>query len=128
MEINKAIEMVSSFMIACDQEVKVKPSSVEDKVASLRYNLMSEENKEYFIACLQDNKVEILDALIDMAYVLFGTISAHGMTDEFIKGFTLVHENNMTKVQSDGKVLKNPDGKILKPMGYTSVDLSNLIK
>ena len=127
MEIKEGIEMVSRFMIACDQEVKVNPSNVEDKVASLRYNLMSEENKEYFIACLQDNKVEILDALIDMAYVLFGTVSAHGMTDEFIKGFTLVHENNMTKVQSDGKVLKNPDGKILKPMGYTSVNLSSLI-
>lgn len=127
MEIKEGIEMVSRFMIACDQEVKLKPSNVDDKVSSLRYNLMSEENKEYFIACLQDNKVEILDALIDMAYVLFGTVAAHGMTDEFIKGFTLVHKNNMTKVQSDGKVLKNPDGKILKPMGYNSVNLSSLI-
>ena len=127
MEINKAIEMVSQFMIACDQEVKGRPSNVEDKVASLRYNLMSEENKEYFVACLQNNKVEILDALIDMAYVLFGTVAAHGMTEEFIKGFTLVHENNMTKVQDDGKVLKNPDGKILKPIGYTSVNLSALL-
>ena len=33
MEINKAIEMVSQFMIACDQEVKGRPSNVEDKVA-----------------------------------------------------------------------------------------------
>jgi predicted HAD superfamily Cof-like phosphohydrolase len=127
MEIKGAIEMVSRFMTACDQEVKLKPSNVDDKVSSLRYNLMSEENKEYFIACLQDNKVEILDAMIDMAYVLFGTVAAHGMTEEFIKGFTLVHENNMTKVQSDGKVLKNPDGKILKPIGYTSVNLKSLI-
>lgn len=127
MEIKEGVEMVSRFMIACDQEVKLKPSNVDDKVSSLRYNLMSEENKEYFIACLQDNKVEILDALIDMAYVLFGTVAAHGMTDEFIKGFTLVHENNMTKVQSDGKVLKNPDGKILKPTGYTPVNLKELL-
>ena len=127
MEIKEGVEMVSRFMIACDQEVKLKPSNVDDKVSSLRYNLMSEENKEYFIACLQDNKVEILDALIDMAYVLFGTVAAHGMTDEFINGFTLVHENNMTKVQSDGKVLKNPDGKILKPTGYTPVNLKELL-
>jgi predicted HAD superfamily Cof-like phosphohydrolase len=94
---------------------------------SLRYNLMSEENREYLVACLQDDKIEILDALIDMSYILFGTIASHGMTEEFIKGFTLVHENNMTKVQSDGKVLKNPEGKILKPEGYKPVDLSSLI-
>ena len=127
MEINKAIEMVSAFMIACDQEVKERPSNVEDKTASLRYNLMSEENKEYFVACLQDNKVEILDALIDMAYILFGTVASHGMKEEFIKGFKLVHENNMTKVQEDGKVMKNPDGKVLKPLGYTPVNLKGLL-
>ena len=127
MEINKAIEMVSKFMIACDQEVKNKASNVEDKTASLRYNLMSEENKEYFVACLQDNKVEILDALIDMAYILFGTVASHGMTEEFIKGFKLVHQNNMTKVCEDGKVMKSPEGKVLKPIGYTPVNLKGLL-
>ena len=127
MEIKNSIEKVSEFMEACGQEVKNRASNVEDKTASLRYNLMSEENREYFVACLQDNKVEILDALIDMAYILFGTIASHGMTDEFIKGFELVHQNNMTKVQEDGKVMKNPDGKVLKPTGYTPVNLRSLL-
>lgn len=127
MELKNAIGKVSEFMEACGQEVKTRASNVEDSTSSLRYNLMSEENREYLVACLQNNKVEILDALIDMSYILFGTIASHGMTEEFIKGFDLVHENNMTKVQSDGKVLKNPEGKILKPEGYKPVDLSLLI-
>lgn len=127
MELKNAIEKVSEFMEACGQEVKTRASNVEDSTSSLRYNLMSEENREYLVACLQNNKVEILDALIDMSYVLFGTIASHGMTEEFIKGFDLVHENNMTKVQSNGMVLKNPEGKILKPEGYKPVDLSSLI-
>jgi predicted HAD superfamily Cof-like phosphohydrolase len=127
MEIKDAIKMVSEFMVACDQEVKSGASNVEDKTSSLRYHLMSEENREYLVACLQNNKVEILDALIDMAYVLFGTVASHGMTDEFMKGFSLVHRNNMTKIQKNGKVLKNPEGKILKPDGYVSVDLSSLL-
>lgn len=127
MELKNAIEKVSEFMEACGQEVKTRASNVEDSTSSLRYNLMSEENMEYLVACLQNNKVEILDALIDMSYILFGTIASHGMTEEFIKGFTLVHRNNMTKVQSNGKVLKNPEGKILKPEGYVSVDLSSLL-
>ena len=127
MEIKDAIKMVSEFMVACDQEVKSGASNVEDKTSSLRYHLMSEENREYLVACLQNNKVEILDALIDMAYVLFGTVASHGMTDEFMKGFSLVHRNNMTKIQKNGKVLKNQEGKILKPDGYVSVDLSSLL-
>ncbi len=127
MELKNAIEKVSEFMEACGQEVKTRASNVEDSTSSLRYNLMSEENREYLVACLQNNKVEILDALIDMSYILFGTIASHGMTEEFIKGFDLVHENNMTKVQSNGMVLKNPEGKILKPEGYKPVDLSSLI-
>ena len=128
MEIEKMIEMVSQFMKASDQEVKNKPSNVDNNVSSLRYNLMSEENKEYLISCMQDDKVEILDALIDKAYVLFGTVASHGMINEFVKGFQLVHENNMTKVGSNGKVLKNPDGKILKPQGFKPVDLTSLLK
>lgn len=127
MELKNAIEKVSEFMEACGQEVKTRASNVEDSTSSLRYILMSEENREYLVACLQNNKVEILDALIDMSYILFGTIASHGMTEEFIKGFDLVHENNMTKVQSNGMVLKNPEGKILKPEGYKPVDLSSLI-
>ena len=127
MEVNKMLEMVADFMNACDQEVNDKPCNIEDSTTSLRYHLLSEENKEYMVAAIQDNKVEILDALVDMAYVLFGTINAHGMQKEFVEGFRIVHENNLTKIQENGKVIKNADGKVLKPQGYKKVDLSNLI-
>ena len=39
-----------------------------------------------------------------------------------------MHENNMTKVSTDGKVLRNPEGKILKPEGFKPVDLKQLFK
>jgi predicted HAD superfamily Cof-like phosphohydrolase len=128
MEINKMLEMVANFMKACDQEVNDKPVTQDQNTISLRYHLMSEENREYMVAGIQEDKVEILDALIDQAYVLFGTINAHGMQKEFIEGFRLVHENNMTKVQENGKVLKDASGKVLKPQGYQKVDLRQLIK
>jgi predicted HAD superfamily Cof-like phosphohydrolase len=128
MEVNKMIEMVANFMNACDQEVNEKPVTQDQNTISLRYHLMSEENREYMVAGIQEDKVEILDALIDQAYVLFGTINAHGMQKEFVEGFRLVHENNMTKVQENGKVLKDASGKVLKPQGYQKVDLRQLIK
>ena len=122
------LEMVANFMKACDQDVNDKPVVQDQNTISLRYHLMSEENREYMVAGIQEDKVEILDALIDQAYVLFGTINAHGMQKEFVEGFRIVHENNMTKVQENGKVLKDASGKVLKPQGYKKVDLSNLIK
>jgi predicted HAD superfamily Cof-like phosphohydrolase len=127
MEINKMLEMVANFMKACDQEVNDKPVAQDQSTISLRYHLMSEENREYMVAGIQEDKVEILDALIDQAYVLFGTINAHGMQKEFVEGFRLVHENNMTKVQENGKVLKDASGKVLKPQGYQKVDLRELL-
>jgi predicted HAD superfamily Cof-like phosphohydrolase len=127
MEVNKMLEMVATFMNACDQEVNEKPISQDQNTISLRYHLMSEENREYMVAGIQEDKVEILDALIDQAYVLFGTINAHGMQKEFVEGFRLVHENNMTKVQENGKVLKDASGKVLKPQGYQKVDLRELL-
>jgi predicted HAD superfamily Cof-like phosphohydrolase len=128
MEVNKMLEMVANFMNACDQDVNDNPVAQDQNTISLRYHLMSEENREYMVAGIQEDKVEILDALIDQAYVLFGTINAHGMQKEFVEGFRLVHENNMTKVQENGKVLKDASGKVLKPQGYQKVDLRQLIK
>ena len=45
----------------------------------LRFNLMDEENKEYFEAAMKDDMVEVADALGDMLYILCGTILEHGM-------------------------------------------------
>ncbi|TXI90893.1 MAG: hypothetical protein E6Q36_00570, partial [Chryseobacterium sp.] len=79
-------------------------------------------------AGLSKNKVEILDACADQLYILLGTINAHGLQDLIGPAFELVHKNNMTKVGPDGKVLRNPDGKILKPQGFVPVDLTTLFK
>ena len=38
------------------------------------------------------------------------------------------HENNLTKIGPDGKVLRNPSGKILKPSGFIPVSLDDLVK
>ena len=39
--------------------------------------------------------------------------------------FNRVHNNNMTKVV-DGKILRAPNGKILKPEGYVKADMKGL--
>ena len=120
------INKVREFQKIGLQKVNDKPTVNEFKDCSLRFELAREENMEYISACYDGNKVEILDALVDQMYVLLGTINFHGMQDIFNEAFNRVHENNMTKFPN-GKVLRNPDGKILKPEGFKAVDLKDLI-
>ena len=128
MDIRKMTQQVRSFQKASGQVVNKKPTDLEVKEVQLRYDLMREENIEYQDAGLSKNKVEILDACADQLYILLGTINAHGLQDLIGPAFELVHKNNMTKVGPDGKVLRNPDGKILKPQGFVPVDLTTLFK
>ena len=128
MDIRKMAQNVRSFQKASGQVVNKKPTNLEVKEVQLRYDLMREENIEYQDAGLSKNKVEILDACADQLYILLGTINAHGLQDLIGPAFELVHKNNMTKVGPDGKVLRNPDGKILKPDGFVPVDLTTLFK
>lgn len=108
------------------QKVNDKPTVNEFKECVLRYELAKEESLEYISACYDNNMVEILDSLVDQMYVLLGTINFHGLQDIFNEAFERVHANNLTKFPN-GKVLRNPDGKILKPEGFKAVDLSDLV-
>lgn len=127
MHIQEILEKVAVFQKATDQPIADSPSVGDDKNNMLRYQLMNEENREYLTASLQGDKVEILDAVVDMLYILAGTINQFGMQGVIEEAFNRVHENNMTKVGADGKVLRNPDGKILKPQGFMPVDLTDLV-
>lgn len=128
MYLHQILEKVAEFQIATDQTVNQNPSLLQLKEANLRYELMAEENTEYFTACVGKDKVEILDACVDMLYILAGTINSHGLQELIEPAFNLVHENNLTKVGVDGKVLRDPNGKILKPQGFQPVNLKQLFK
>lgn len=121
------INKVREFQKIGEQIINDKPTVNNFKDCSLRFELAREENMEYISACYDENKVEILDALVDQMYVLLGTINFHGMQDIFEEAFNRVHENNLTKFPN-GKVLRNPDGKIMKPLCFKKVILEDLIK
>ena len=128
MNFKEILSKVEEFQNATDQPVSKTPCIGEEKHATLRYQLMAEENKEYLVANLQENQVEILDSVIDQLYVLAGTINFHGLQDLIEPAFNLVHKNNLTKIGPDGKVLRDPDGKVKKPEGFKPVDLKQLFK
>lgn len=129
MQLQEILSKVAEFQKATDQPVSENPALTwMFNDALLRYDLMQEENKEYIVACQNRDLVEVLDACVDMLYILAGTINTHGLGNILEEAFNRVHENNLTKIGTDGKVLRNPSGKILKPSGYVPVDLSDLVK
>lgn len=117
---------VAEFQTASDQTVNTTPSFIPNQEARLRMNLAIEEATETLDGNVELNKTEILDGLVDQLYIWLGTVNAHGMQGLIPEAFNRVHSNNMTKVV-DGKVLRREDGKIIKPEGYVSVDLSDMI-
>jgi len=132
------LSQLEEFQKAFNSPCNEKPTLLRDNEFMLRHDLLKEELWEYFDACEQGNLAEILDALVDIGYILKGTVVSHGMQGVFNEAFNRVHENNMSKLV-DGKPLINevgtehydptkPIGKVLKPKGYKPVDLSDLIK
>lgn len=120
------LNKVREFQLASDQLVNNKPSIISTNESYLRYELGFEELEEYKEAVEENDKVEILDSLVDQLYIMLGSVNTHGLQDVFEEAFDRVHNNNMTKVV-DGKVIRNSAGKILKPEGYKPVNLNDLV-
>jgi predicted HAD superfamily Cof-like phosphohydrolase len=124
----KQIEAVREFHETFKQENGTEPRLIDENQFSLRYNLMAEENKEYFMACENQDLTEIADALGDKLYILCGTILKHGMQDIIEKVFDEIHASNMSKVGEDGKAIMREDGKILKGPNYFRPNLKQFIE
>lgn len=115
------LDQVREFMTESGQTIKENPTVGRN--GQVRFKLMQEENREYFEAVQYTDIVEVLDALVDMQYVLNGTILSHGLQHVFDEAYNRVHENNMTK----RPFKKNTLGKVIKPKGFKPVNLSDLV-
>jgi predicted HAD superfamily Cof-like phosphohydrolase len=111
------------FMSACDQTVGNRN---KDQYA-MYIGLIEEESKELTAALREDDRVEQLDALIDILVVTIGAI--HSMGADAEGAWKEVMRTNFAKIDHDtGKVRKREDGKVLKPIGWTPPDLAQFIK
>jgi predicted HAD superfamily Cof-like phosphohydrolase len=118
-------EKVAQFMIACDQEVVETPQIPDEFTTSLRLYLIHEEVHELVEGIRNQDIVEIADALTDILYVVYGAGHAFGIPLD--KCFDEVQRSNMTKVMPDGKVLKNAEGKVMKPDTYEEPQLEKIL-
>ena len=92
------------------------------KLEGLRWLLLKEEYSEVRDA---DGSAEMLKELADLVYVTYGYAATYGWDlDEAVRR---VHASNMSKLDSAGKPLKRPDGKVLKGANYWKPDLTDLV-
>ena len=113
----------AKFMTACDQTV--------DRGNTDQFNmylkLIEEEAEELNQAIIDKDRVEMLDALIDMLVVTIGAIHSAGFDAE--GAWKEVMQTNFNKIDKDtGKVVKREDGKVLKPDGWTPPNLLPYVK
>ena len=108
------------------QEVKQKAGFPNDKITSLRYDLIKEELEELRIAMERKDIKEVADALTDILYVTYGAGHAFGINLD--KCFEEVQKSNMSKLGKDGKPIYNEFGKVMKGPDYFKPDLSKFLK
>ena len=110
---------IDTFQTACDQE----PSDANYK---MYLSLVDEEVGELVEAVAADDKVEQLDALVDILVVTMGAIRAAGWDSE--AAWNEVMRTNFAKINPEtGKVRKREDGKVLKPEGWKAPELAQFV-
>ena len=71
-----------------------------------------------------------LDGLVDLAYVLFGTVYLHGFKDIFAEAWRRVHAANMQKVRAelDTDSKRGSTLDVVKPAGWEAPQFSDLVE
>jgi predicted HAD superfamily Cof-like phosphohydrolase len=110
---------IDTFHTACDQE----PNEAN---YNMYLNLIEEEFDELQDAVEANDRVEQLDALVDILVVTMGAIRAGGFNAE--GAWNEVMRTNFAKIDpTTGKVRKREDGKVLKPEGWKAPDLTPFV-
>ncbi len=115
-------ESVRTFMKTFGQEIREKPGFPNDKIISLRYELIKEELNELKEAMHNEDIKEVADALTDILYVTYGAGHAFGINLD--KCFKEVQNSNMSKLGEDGKPIYNEKGKVMKGPNFFKPDLN----
>ena len=110
---------IDTFHTACDQTPSV------DNYA-MYLDLITEEYNELKEAIIANDRVEQLDALVDILVVTMGAIRAGGFDGE--GAWNEVMRTNFAKIDpATGKVIKRADGKVLKPEGWKAPELAQFV-
>ena len=116
---------VKKFMEKFGQEIKEKASFPDDRITSLRYDLIKEELGELKEAMDKKDIKEVADALTDILYVTYGAGHAFGI--DLDKCFEEVQNSNMSKLGDNGEPIYNEHGKVMKGPNFFKPNLKKFL-
>ena len=116
---------VAMFQEACGQTVSRKLTLENEAQVALYAELIREEAQEIAEAVASKDIVEIADGCADLIWVVLGLCNSAGIPINPV--WREVMLSNMSKVPSDGKVLRREDGKILKPDSYFPPNIEKVL-
>ena len=125
MDYNKKVE---EFHKAFRRPVREEPGFESEESKALRVRLLREEVDELAEALEKDDKIGVLDALVDIQYILSGSIVEFGFQKVFDEAFEEIHQSNMSKLDANGEPILREDGKVLKSDRYRKPDLKKILK
>lgn len=114
---------VQCFMEKAGQECPMKPKMPSDKVQNLRIELIDEELQELSEAFVNQNIVEVADAIGDLMVVVIGAGVACGI--DLAPVWDEINRSNMSKF-IDGH--RREDGKWMKGPSYSPANLTPIIQ
>ena len=121
------LEQVRIFHETYGCPIHDKPHIADAALNKLRLDFLKEEIQELTDALNAADHVGVLDALTDIQYFLDGTYLALGYAQWKDAAFAEVQRSNMTKLTKDGKVLRSPEGKVMKSDQFQLPDLKKIM-
>jgi predicted HAD superfamily Cof-like phosphohydrolase len=150
-----SLNHVAEFHRTFQHPILDTPAIPAENRCKLRVALIAEELKELEVAILNNDIVEVADALCDIQYVLSGAILEFGLGEKFKALFEEVQRSNMSKAcesedearqtvehylekdgtvcdyeRKDGKwlVYRKSDNKTIKSINYSPADLEGILR
>lgn len=108
-----------------------KPALLNKELLEFRSKFMHEEVKEFIIAHNEGNLEDAFDALIDLIYVIYGTLYFMGIDKQMLfDGFVEVHNANMKKekVERASESKRGHSFDLKKPADWKAPNHSKILK
>ena len=117
----------TGHMPSIDSEATVKWIT-DEEYRNRAMDLLTEEVGEMKDAIDAMDQVEMLDAAADIIFVLAGIIEKAGLGEYMEETMHEVLKSNDSKIQPNGKVVRDENGKIGKPLLYRAPNIAEAMR
>ena len=123
------LDATELFMVKAQQLNEIGFNEVfwSDPERRLRRKLLTEEYNEYRTAENQSDLVEIVDGLLDVIVIAWGTILKYVGPEKAKAAAREVYLSNLKKVLGEGLPIFREDGKVIKPEGWEPPNIAGVL-